>query len=263
MSFSRARLAVTLLVACVGTTGGEIVDFPAAVAGGEDATSPLAFDETTTGGHLWHVILTTATLHIGALYLDQALPVSGAGTTTCILPGTYTAQVLEPIDVDLLSSAPQRFSSLGHGTTTPSLAAQVWLTGGDVNAVSDATKILVVAGTARDDAGTDIPFEGTVTISTNRDSASTTAGTSPPCKQRIVSPIATTTTVATTGGLLLRVDAKRLFANVDFSKLAPDASGFAFSDDPSSPDYTQPSINLWTNLHSAGTYAFSWSSGLE
>jgi hypothetical protein len=241
--------------ACVGTTGGELVDFPAAAAGADDATSPLAFDETTISGHAFHVTLTQATLHIGAVYLDQALPVSGVGNTTCILPSIYTAEVLDGVDVDLLSASPQPFPGLGHGTTTPSLAAQVWLTGGDVNATDDDTPILVVAGSASDDTGATYPFAGTITIGENRISSDVTTGANPPCKQRIVSPIATTATVATTGGLLLRVDAKRLFANVDFSQLAQGA----FSDDPNASDYTQPSINLWSNLRSAGTYAFSWS----
>ena len=258
-------IAVLAVLSCVGTTGGELVDFPAAAAGGGDATSPLVFDETTTAGHTFHVTLTTATLHIGAVYLDQAMPVSGAGDTNCILPGTYTAEVLgtasdggkNGLDVDLLSSAPQAFPSLGHGTTTPSLAAQVWLTGGDVNAVTDATKILVVAGTATDDGAAAYPFEGTITISNNRVPANVTTGANPPCKQRIVSPIPTTTSIQASGGLLLRIDAKAFFANVDFSQLAKVSSTYVFSDDPSSPTYTQPSINLWTNLRSAGTYALS------
>lgn len=253
------RLLAVAMLSCVGTTGGQLVDFPAAAAGAEDAISPLVFDETTIGGHTFHVALTTATLHIGALYLDQAMPVSGAGDTDCILPGTYTAEVLDALDVDLLSASPQSFPSLGHGTTTPALAAQVWLTGADVNAITDVTKILVVAGTARDDGGVVYPFTGTITIRTNRIPSNVTTGANPPCKQRIVSPIPTTTSVQTMGGLLLRVDAKALFANVDFSLLPNVASTYVFSDDPTSTAYTQPSINLWTNLRSAGTYTFTWS----
>ncbi len=152
----------------------------------------------------------------------------------------------------------KRSPSLGHGTTIPSLAAQVWLTGGDVNAVTDATKILVVAGSAADGAAT-YPFEGTITISDNRVPSNVTTGANPPCKQRIVSPIPTTTSVQASGALLMRIDAKALFSNVDFSQLTKVSSTYVFSDDPSSPTYTQPSINLWTNLRSAGTYALSWS----
>ncbi len=256
--------------ACVGTTGGELLDFSAAAAGAEDATSPLAFDETTIAGHAWHVTLTQATLHIGAVYLDQSLPVSGAGDTTCILPSIYTAEVLgtasdggaNGLDVDLLSSAPQSFPSLGHGTTTQSLAAQVWLTGGDVNALEDETKILTIVGSASDDTGATFPFAGSITIGTNRIPTNQTTGANPPCKQRIVSPIPTTTSVESTGGLLVRIDARRLFDDVDFSAL-PNANGtYTFSDDPSSASYTEPSINLWTNLHASGTYAFIWSQSL-
>jgi len=272
-SFIAAGVVATALFACIGTTGGQLVDFPAAAAGAEDATSPFAFDETVLvngAPHTWHVTLTQAKIHLGAVYLDQALPVSGSGNTDCILPGTYTAEVLgtpvdgglSGLDVDLLSPAPQMFPTPGHGTTTPARAAQVWLTGGDVNAITDATQILLVAGTATDDQGASIPFEGSIIISTNRVPANQTSGSNPPCKQRIVSPIPTTTTVATTGGLLVRIDAKQLFQNVDFSQLEKFSSTYGFSDDPTSKSYTQPSINLWTNLRSSATYSFSWSPSL-
>lgn len=257
-------------IACVGTTGYQLFDFPAAAAGGADATSPLLFDETTTAGHTWHVSLTQATLHIGAVYLNQAEPVSGSQSTDCILPGTYTAEVLGTpvdggtagLDVDLLSPTPQLFPSDGHGTTYPTLVGQVWLTGGDINATDDVTKILVVAGTASDDGGTTIPFEGSITIGENRVPADQMTGGNPICKQRIVSPIPATVALQTTGGLLVRVDAKRLFVNVDFSQLQQFSSTYGFSDDPTSPDYTQPSINLYSNLRSAGTYTFSWEPSL-
>src|SRR5215472_4753215 len=159
----RALLAlfpVLLAASCVGTTGGQIVDFPAAAAGPADASGgQLEF--TTDSG--WHVILTQATLHVGAIYLDQAVPVSGSQGTNCILPGLYVAEVTSGRDVDLLSPEPQPFPVLGHGTTLPALAGQVWLTGGDVNQVEDSTPILQIAGTA-DEAGQVVSFMGTVTI---------------------------------------------------------------------------------------------------
>ncbi len=249
----RALVAIAC-IACVGTTGGALVDFPASAAGAADATSPLLFDETTTTGHTWHVELDSAKLHVGALYLDQAQSVSGAGATQCILPGTYVAEVLDGLDVDLLSPTPQPFPAPGHGATTPALVGQVWLTGGDVNAVDDATEILVVSGVARDDAGATVPFSGTITIGKNRLPSGEATGADPICKERIVSPIQTTIAVEPRGSLVLRVDARRLFSNVDFSALV----GGAFSDDPSLADYTQPSINLFANLHSTGPYTFEW-----
>lgn len=253
-------LAMTALIACVGTTGGALVDFSAAAAGASDATSPLAFDEMTTSGHVWHVALTQATLHVGAMYLDQAEPVSGAQGTECILPGTYVAEVLDALDVDLLSPAPQSFSSLGHGTTSAAIVGQVWLTGGDVDTTEDTTAILAVSGIAQDDFGATIPFDGTITIGSNRAPQSTSTGADPICKQRIVSPIPTSIVVHATGALVLRIDARRLFTNVDFAQLtlASGASTYAFSDDPASASYTQPSINLYENLRAEGTYAFSW-----
>jgi len=256
--------------ACVGTTEYQLFDFPAAAAGAADITSPVAFDESTTDGHVWHVVLTQATLHIGAVYLNQSAPVSGSQDTQCILPGTYTAEVLgtpvdggpSGVDVDLLSPAPQLFPTPGHGSTYPTLVGQVWLTGGDIDSTSDVTKILVVAGTATDDAGANIPFEGSITIGTNRVPKNQTTGGNPICKQRIVSPIPTTVSVQSTGGLLVRIDAKRLFVNVDFSQLAKFSSTYGFSDDPTSAGYTQPSINLYSNLRSSGTYSFSWEPSL-
>jgi hypothetical protein len=275
MTMAAVAVAAAGIVACVGTTGGELVDFPAAAAGSEDVTSPLAFD-TDYAGHAWHVVLTQATLHIGALYLDQSSPVSGAQGTTCILPGTYTAEVLgtpanggaSGLDVDLLSPAPQHFPSPGHGTTLTPLVGQVWLTGGDVNTIADPTSILVVAGTASDDVGASYPFTGTITIGSNRQATSSNpAGANPICKQRIVSPIPLSAGVGVqpTGGLLLRMDPRRLFVNVDFSKLpqAPGGGGtYEFSDAPGTPEYGQPSVNLYLNLHASALYAFSWSAAL-
>jgi hypothetical protein len=66
--------------------------------------------------------------------------------------------------------------------------------------------------------------------------------------------------------LVLRVDPRQLFVNVDFGALQPlkASSGvYTFSDDPASAGYTQPSRNLYQNLHSAGgLYIFSWDSAL-
>jgi hypothetical protein len=251
---------------CVGTTGGALVTFPAAAAGPVDAVAgePLAF--TTDRG--WDVVLTTATLHVGAVYLDQSMPVSGSQGTSCVLPGTYVGQVTAALDVDLLSPAPQRFPGTGSGTTEPpALVGQVWLTGGDVDVASTPSPpatILSIAGTASQ-RGTTMPFEGKITIGANRQAstASGAAGADPICKERIVSPIPTSVLVASSGGLLLRIDPRLLFVNVDFSQLTASSDVFGFSDDPTSADYTQPSLNLYQNLHSAGRlYTFLWTPDL-
>jgi hypothetical protein len=255
-------LAVLLAMplACVGTTGGAIVDFPAAASGPVDAVvgQPLSF--TTDRG--WHVVLTRATMHIGAVYLEQSEPVSGSQETGCVLPGTYVAQETNGLDIDLLSPSPQLFPDLGHGTTLPALVGQVWLVDGDINATDSTTPVLVVEGTA-DQGGIVVPFDGQVTIGTNRGTnramTGATPGADPICKQRIVSPIQAPLSVQSAGGLLLRIDPRILFVNVEFETLTSAGGTYHFSDDPSSPAYGQASRNLYLNLHSAGSlYTFSW-----
>jgi hypothetical protein len=116
-----------------------------------------------------------------------------------------------------------------------------------------------------------------VTIGTNRlastaGAAGAAAGSSTICKQRIVSPIPAPLTIRRDGGLVLRVDPRGLFVNVDFGALgkAPSGSGFVFTDDPrvTDPDaplfYAQPSVNLYQNLHAAtGVYSFEWDDSLR
>jgi len=246
--------------ACDGTTGDQVVDFEAVASGPSDANSgePLSF----AGSRGWRVTLTTATLHVGALYLAEAMPVSGAQATSCILPGSYVAQVVEGRDIDLLSSEPQAFPVLGRGTTLEAHAGQVWLTSGDVNlanAPTPATVILHLLGSAQR-ASELRPFEAKLTIAQNRVSGSgDAAGGSPICKERIVSPIPTAIRVEQGGALWLRVDPRLLFTNVDFGALQAEGEMFVFQDDSSD----QPSANLYNNLKQAGLlYDFSWAEQL-
>jgi hypothetical protein len=256
-------LSGALCCACVGTTGAEVVDFDAAAAGpaGAHAGSALEF-ETGSG---WQVSLTTARIHVGAMYLDDTQPASGAQPTSCILPGTYVAQVTDGLDVDLLSSSPQKFPTRGHGTTLLALSGQVWLTQGPVDESEQPPNapILTLVGTATRAADVR-PFSAKLTISTSNrlPNNSTSDFANPICKQRVVSPIPTSVQVEAQGGLLLRVDPRLLFVNVDFAALTAtaDGTGFAFSDDASD----QPSSNLYTNLRSAGgLYSFSWATDLN
>ncbi len=257
-------LAVAFAAAsgCVAQTGGETVDFQVAAAGPDDSVAgqPLAF--TTSAG--WDIVLTQAKLHIGAVYLDESRPISGGQATGCYLTGTYVAQETSALDVDLLNPGLQPFPAKAHGITEPAaLIGQVWLTGGDINASTDATPILVVAGTATQAAATggpSFPFMGIVTISSNHQSASSgAAGGDPICKARIVTPIPAVP-IATTGGLLLRIDPRRYFAGVDFSRLPadPTTGGYAFSDNPSSAGYSPTAFQLYTNLRQTAPYTFSW-----
>jgi len=250
---------------CVAKTGGQTVDFQVAAAGPVDAVAgqPLAFNSAG-----WDVVLTQAKLHVGAVYLDESRPISGGQATGCYLTGTFVAQGTSGLDADLLDPRLQLFPAKAHGITEPAaLIGQVWLTGGDINTTVDPTPILVVAGTATQTGAAgvaSVPFTGTVTISANHQAASSgAAGGNPICKARIVTPI-DAVPIATTGGLLLRIDPRRYFSGVDFSQLPPDAStgGYAFSDNPSNAGYSPTGFQLYTNLHQTAPYAFSWTDSL-
>ena len=242
--------------ACVGTTGDQVVDFEAAASGPADVVTgePLSFQGS--GG--WQVTLTNARLQIGAIYLVESMPVSGAEATSCILPGNYVAQIVQGRQIDLLSNEPQSFPTLGHGSTLQALAGQVWLTGGDVDLADDPTPptvILRVSGSAK--RGSELrPFQAELTIAGNRVSeAGAAAGGSTICEERIVSPIATSIRIQNGGALWLRVDPRWLFTNVDFGALESDGDTFVFKDDSSD----QPSANLYQNLTQAGKlYDLSW-----
>ena len=255
-------LALAAASGCVAQTGGQTVDFQVAAAGPVDAVTgqPLAF--TNSAG--WDVVLTQARLHIGAVYLDESRPISGGQATGCYLTGTYVAQETSGLDVDLLDPGLQMFPAKAHGITEPAaLIGQVWLTGGDINASTDPTPILVVAGVATK-AGASFPFTGTVTISSNRQAATSgAAGGDPICKARIVTPI-DAVPIQTTGGLLLRIDPRNYFAGVDFSLLPPAAAtgGYAFSDNPNGAGYSPTGFQLYTNLHQTAPYTFSWTDSL-
>lgn len=242
---------------CEATTGGGRVTFSAAAAGPADAAgAPLRF--TTALGY--DVTLDRAVLHIGAVYLNQSLPISGAQGTACILPGTYVGQVLGGVDVDLLSAQPRPFPVLGTGTTLWARAAEVWLTGGDIDATEDSTVILDAAGVA-ERAGARLPFAARVTIGQNRaiPSADPAApGLNPPCKQRIVTPIPVDLAAVDGGALLLRADPRGIFGGVDYQQVPEDPADPAlrrFHDRPDNP----ADVALWNGLRArAGVYRFTF-----
>jgi hypothetical protein len=214
--FVFATLAI-VCSSCVGTTGGGLVTFDAYASGPSDATSPLVFD-TQTG---FHVTLATATLHIGAVYLTTSPQNESSANTSCIEPGQYVAEVPDGADVDLLSPAAQAFSAQGDGSVAVATTGEIWLTGDDINAAQDPTKIVVLKGTASR-AGSSWPFEATVTIGDNRAkpaSDPSQPGLNPICKRRIaeVSPIRTS--ILAHASLRVRVDPRGWFNSVDFSQL--------------------------------------------
>lgn len=257
-----AAFIVTLLATgCVGTTGSDLFEFEAFAAGPKDAVKgePYTFET----GRGYSVTLTRAVVHVGAVYLNRSVPTSVSSDTTCTLPGIYVAEVPAGLDIDVLSPALQRFPVSGSATEGEARTGEVWLMGHDVNADHDATRVLAVSGTAR--RGTDevYPFEGSVTISGNRIEPPmnpSLPGAKPICKQRVVSPIALDVAVKQGGHLLLRVDPRGFFANVDFSAL-PKPAGmgpYEFTDGPGD----QASNNLYGGLRSSnGTYSMEWLEG--
>jgi len=259
MRAEHLALVPLLFAACVGETGGNAVRFTVAAAGPAGATDGQPLFWSTNG---FDVALTRATLHVGAIYLDEAAPVSGAQASACYLTGTYVAQETAPLDVDLLRATPQPFPQAALGITDPPpLVGQVWLADGDVNRVADATVILTIAGTATR-GGIGVPFTGAITIGANRAPASAGGGSSI-CKQRIVTPIPVSLTLAMKGGLVLRIDPRLFFTGVDFGQLPSDgAGGYTFSDDPAAPGYAPTGQTLYSNLHSTAPYAFGWTDAL-
>ncbi len=249
--------AAVSCVSCTGTTGYETVTFYAKASGAADAVKgqSYVFGPTDRG---WTVELRSAVLHVGAMYLDQSEPTSGQQQEPCTLPGTYVGEVRAGADIDLLSPEEQLFPITGYGSTIPAAAAQVWLTHGDVFAADDPLPVLALDGIATQGAQS-IHFEAGITIDANRSvvpPGSALPGENPICRQRIVSPILTRVTLSQSGTLLLSLDPKALFVNVDFATLPGiGADPVLFTNDTSN----QASINLYDNLRAAGalyTFAF-------
>jgi hypothetical protein len=251
------RLIVLALVVtgCGGTTGSALVSFSATASGPADATGgALAF----TSGFGADVVLTLARLHLGAVYLNQSVPASGAAAGPCVSPGIYVGEAFGPLDVDLLSPTAQPFPVRGEGTQTAARTAEVWLTQGDVNADTDSTVILEVAGTAQQ-GGQPYPFTGAVTISANRKANVTSPalpGASPICHQRIVTPILVDLTPTNGGTLHLQVDPRPMFDGVDFTALgAAGVPSYVIPDDSAGAGGA-----LYRGLHAnACVYTFTWS----
>jgi hypothetical protein len=259
-----ALVSSILLCACLGTTGNTIVHFRAAAAGPADAIAGAPLEFTSDIG--WHVVLSKAVLHVGAMYLTEEVGTSAHSASPCIAPSTYVAEVTTDvgttagIDVDIVSPALHYFPNFGQGTNLEAKSGQVWLTGGDVNQKVDSTKILHIEGSA-DKGGRSVPFVGDLTISDNRIDPPTDAtkpGSPPICSWRIVSPIPVDLVPENAGTLLLRIDPRALFIGVDFATLQPISQSplkYAFANDGSTD---KP---LYQQLHSAGSvYRFSWQS---
>jgi hypothetical protein len=248
-------LALVTLTGCVGTTGGDEFSFQAFARGPAGVAVPYTFEN----GKGYSVSLERAHVHVGAVYLNRAVPTSVSSSTSCTLAGIYAAEVPGAVDVDALSDVLQPFPVPGQATSDRARTGEVWLTGGDVNDPSDTTVILDVAGSAERD-GESRAFEGRLTIGENRLQPTPPAepGLKPICKERIVSPIPIDVTPEHGRHLTLAIEPAKMFANVDFSELEPNDDGtLEFDDDPATA--TPASTNLYIGLRaSSGVYSFTF-----
>jgi hypothetical protein len=242
------------LIGCVGTTGGELLELESYAAGPPDARAELSFRNSLG----YRVTLQEARIFVGGVYLNRSRPTSVASDTSCTLPGIYVAEVLHGREVDLLSPTPQAFPEKGFATTDQALTGEVWLSQGDVNQTANGTVVLNVVGTAERDSSV-FPFRGKLTIGQNRvvpPEAAALPGQHPICKQRIVSPIAVNLLPKAGAALLLRVDPRGMFANVDFQTLDAIEGSYVFADETGA---NQASDNLYAGLRrSAGVYDLTW-----
>ena len=274
-----ALLLVGLSVpACNGTTGDELVSFPAYAAGAKGAGDPF-----TVGGYT--VQLTFAQMYVGAVYVNEAPPGSGGtfNTPSCIDPGVYCAQVPGGVEVNLLSTAPQKFSVQGNGSADLGLSWELYLTDGDVNDPDNSgfgiPNTADLQGTATPlGGGPTIQWAATVTINQENRGLPTEdpgqPGLDPICKQRILELGDVSLTLSDGVSMLLTIDPRGFFQlPIDFSSLPPVASDACELDQntlygdatvciPDSSNLSgavpgaQAGINLYQGIFTAGSAAY-------
>jgi hypothetical protein len=217
-------VVASAVAACNGTTGDEIVTFPAYAAGAKGAGDPFESNG-------WKIQLTFAQMFVGAVYVNEAPPQNGAtfNTPTCIDPGIYCGQVPGGVEVNLLSSEPQPFSVQGSGTADLGLSWEIYLVDGDVNNPEITTfgvpNSVDLMGTAtRDSDGLVVSWGATVTInSSNRGIPASQAGQPgayPICHQRIIELGDLSLQLYPGGSMLLTIDPRGWFlVPINFSTL--------------------------------------------
>jgi hypothetical protein len=254
-------LALSAGLPACGTrdTGGALVSFHAYAAGLAGLEGPVEFDT----GAGFHVKLTNARMHLGAVYMR--LGQQHLANASCIGDSTYGLQVPGGIDVDVLTGSPQEFSVLGSATTDLNTGAELWLVDGNINNVASTTVLVSVAGVASKGFAS-IPFHGSLTIGTNRlvaPSNPAQPGANPICKERIIAliPVAIRPTVG--GNLLLRIDPRPWFGGIDFETLVPGTDGMT-SEIPDSSNGSGADAPAGRAFFQAvtsaapDTYQFSW-----
>lgn len=253
-------LGLPMCLACAPSTGSGTLAFDAYAAGPESLPGDGTYEFDTTAGY--HVELTRADLRIGAVYLNEQVPLSGGAERDCYLPGIYVAEVNRGVTVNTLSPTPQAFPEQGVALEERARTAEVWLLGEstDIDAREDPHVIFAARGTAtRGDESW--PFDASLTIGSNRRIAPTDPkkpGDNPICSERIVSPIPVDLLPSADAVLTMRIDPAAFFRDVEFDQLeqvSEDPPLYRFRDVTDG----QPNINLYRGLHSTrSAYSFRW-----
>ncbi len=278
-ALSLAAMLATAAVGagCNGTTGDQIVTFPAYAAGAKGAGDPFSVNG-------YRIQLTLARMHIGAVYVNEAPPGATFGTPACIDPGVYAAEVPGGVEVDLLSTAAQPFSVKGSGTADLGQSWELWLTSGDVNAATNGgfgvPNTVDLQGTAtRESDGAAFAFAATVNIDEDNRGVPVSdpaqPGLNPICKQRIVELGGIALQLFPGGALQVTVDPRGWFnLPIDFSTLpavASDACELDTTSDygaatvciPDSSDLpgdqpgAQQGVSLYTGIFTGGPAAYT------
>jgi hypothetical protein len=270
-------MAAALVAACNGTTGDNLITFDAFASGAAGASQPF----TVSG---FSIQLTTATLLIGAVYIDQdATNATGFDTPVCIDTGLYSAQVPGSCctggPVNLLSTTPQAFSIGGNGTADVGRTWELWLfdpASGDINTANTAQVVNLQGAATRISDGAVFTFGAIVTINNNRlipDSDPSQPGLNPICKQRVIQIAGIDLQLFQEGTLSVTVDPRVWFdEGIDFSTLPLVTSAVCQLDanaDYGAADYCIPDSNyatgigalqgqeLFTGIHTGGGAAYS------
>jgi hypothetical protein len=225
---------------CGGTTGDELIHFSAYASGVKTAsTSFKTYLSSDPDQPAFSVQLSTAKMHIGAVYFDESPPSTGFDTPECITPDVYAAQIPGPVDIDLLSTQPQEFSVFGSGSADVAESWDLWFTDGtvegqvdDIDAMTNRLPTVEVTGVAtRLSDQTTYPFGAIVSINQTDSGAGARLiapspalpGQYPICKQRILQLGGINLAFYQGGTLNMTVDPTAWFkaADIDFSNLDP------------------------------------------
>jgi len=272
-----AGLVGLATASCNGTTGDELITFPAYAAGAPEASQPFSINGYT-------VKLTYAQMYIGAVYVDEAPLATASESPICINPGIYAAQVPGGVEVNLLSTTPQPFSVPGNGTADVGQSWELWLTDGDVNNPDNTgygvpNTVDLQGKATRQSDGKVFSFAATVNI--NQDnrgvpvSDPSQPGQNPICKQRIVEIGGISLQLTGGGALQVTVDPRGWFnLDLDFATLPLVTSGACDLDQNSvygDAEYCIPDTNfgeqygplgatqgrnLYTGIFTAGPAAY-------